>query len=198
MEITIYSIKDWESLTIDENNTVNGAPVYFWKNIDGGVIPSGAGEIILANCSNVTIVNQNCSYGSMGVLMAYSDNITIINNSFNHNSVMGFWMVYSNNNLFENNSFSDNDIGIYLPLCSSNTFINNSIWNAYDYVGGNNWDGGYQIGGNYWYDYTGNDQLRGINQSINGTDGFGDIPYNLSTDGFKKDNYPLIDPVKKL
>jgi parallel beta-helix repeat protein len=38
---------------IDESNTVNGKPVYYWKNVKGGRIPDGAGQVILVNCRNV-------------------------------------------------------------------------------------------------------------------------------------------------
>jgi parallel beta-helix repeat protein len=56
------SLTHWNTHNIDSSNTVNGKPVYFWKNRDGGVIPPGAGQVILANCKNVTIENQEVHF----------------------------------------------------------------------------------------------------------------------------------------
>jgi len=60
---------------------VNGKPVYYWKNAECGRIPEGAGQIILANCTNVTIENQNLNNGSIGMLIVFSSGITLKNNT---------------------------------------------------------------------------------------------------------------------
>jgi len=38
-----YSLETWNSHTIEETNTINGKPVYYYKNISGFTVPSGAG-----------------------------------------------------------------------------------------------------------------------------------------------------------
>jgi hypothetical protein len=42
------------------------------------------------------------------------------------------------------------------------------------------WDNGYPEGGNYWVDYAGRDVYSGVKQDINGSDGFGDIPFTIN------------------
>ncbi|UCG68719.1 MAG: hypothetical protein JSV09_13080, partial [Thermoplasmata archaeon] len=49
-------------------------------------------------------------------------------------------------------------------------------------------------GGNFWSDYTGKDSYSGINQDIFGSDGLGDIPYDIFG-GTEKDQYPLLRPI---
>ena len=44
------SLTHWNTHSIDISNTLNGKPVYYWKNRNGGVIPSNPGQVILANC----------------------------------------------------------------------------------------------------------------------------------------------------
>jgi hypothetical protein len=66
-----------------------------------------------------------------------------------------------------------------------NNFVNNDGKQAYE-LGGpiNTWDDGYPSGGNYWSDYTGED---------NDGDGIGDTPYEIP-EGINEDRYPLMDP----
>jgi len=64
---------------IDESNTVNGKPVYYWKDVNGGEIPDGAGQVILVNCKNIVVENQNLT--SVGIGVAFSSYSTIRNNT---------------------------------------------------------------------------------------------------------------------
>jgi len=86
-----------------------------------------------------------------------------------------------------NNQIMNNQYGLYFccgsenNIAYNNVFINNINWNANDALG-NKWDNGKV--GNYWDDYTGNDQ--------NG-DGIGDTPYLVGGD--KGDNFPLMEPI---
>ncbi|MCJ7423045.1 hypothetical protein MUP01_02090, partial [Candidatus Bathyarchaeota archaeon] len=56
----------------------------------------------------------------------------------------------------------------------------------------NVWDDGYPSGGNYWSDYAGLDLYRGAYQNESGSDGIGDVPYNI--DASNNDHYPLMTP----
>jgi len=51
-----------------EGNTLNGKPIYYYKNTDGISVPEDAGSVILANCDNMTVENINASFGSVGIL----------------------------------------------------------------------------------------------------------------------------------
>ncbi|MCK4758389.1 MAG: hypothetical protein KAS67_08055, partial [Thermoplasmata archaeon] len=55
----------------------------------------------------------------------------------------------------------------------------------------------YPSGGNYWSDYTGEDDFLGYDQDLLGSDGIGDTPYLINTSQSigPEDNYPLMEPV---
>ena len=82
---------------------------------------------------------------------------------------------------------------------SNNYFYHNTFVcgerNAWDCTQ-NTWDNDYPSGGNYWNDYTGEDQYSGPGQNLTGPDGIGDNPYNIpDIHGSKnKDRYPLMEP----
>ncbi len=102
-----------------------------------------------------------------GILLTYSDD-----NNINENEIKG------NSRGIETVDNSDNN-KIY-----HNNFFTNDEDNAIDDFS-NTWDDDYPSGGNYWDDYTGED---------NNGDGIGDTPYNIPGDGNNKDQYPLIEP----
>jgi parallel beta-helix repeat protein len=75
-----------------------------------------------------------------------------------------------------------------------NDFVNNtesaSIYLPSVYS--SEWDSGYPSGGNYWSDYNGTDVSRGFFQNETGSDGIGDISYEV--DLSNTDHYPLAHP----
>ncbi len=183
--------------TIDTSNIVNGKPVYYWKNVMGGKIPPGAGQVILANCTDVTIENQDVSNTSGGIRLGFSWNNTIANNTAKWNGFYGVGLWLSDGNTITNNTIAHGRTrGIALSLSSNNTvhhntFLNNSI-QASSSAGINVWDDGYPSGGNYWSDYSGADAYRGPEQNIRGSDGIGDTPHVIDSDNV--DRYPLVSP----
>ncbi len=142
---------DWTNNNIDTTNTVNGRPVYYWVNRNGGTIPNGAGQVILANSHNVNILNQALNDATMGIALWVSSNNNIVGNQVSNNWYgMNIW--YSNeNNIMENtanscsygisltqshrNNITDNTIssnpieGIYLVSSNENNIIGNYISN---------------------------------------------------------------------
>jgi parallel beta-helix repeat protein len=132
------------------------------------------------------IFRSNSGYG----MYLWSDsNSNIVKDNIFVDNPYGLRIKGSRKNLIIQNMFQDNRQGLYFccgatdNIAFHNSFINNSIWNAYDYVVGNVWDNGYPVGGNYWDNYNGTDSDG---------DGIGDIPHNISNDGFKRDRYPLM------
>jgi nitrous oxidase accessory protein NosD len=161
----------WDSVfhtnEIDKNNTVNGKPVYYWKNIEGGRIPAGAGQVILVNCTNICIENQNLNNAT--------NNNSILNNNCSNNEY-AIYLEWSNNNFIYLNNFINNRKGVYYTGSEN-------IWNStekitYTYNGSTHSNSL----GNYWADYTGNDT---------NDDEIGETPYRINSD---KDNYPLMLP----
>ncbi len=55
IEIMGEHLEHWNSHVIDDSNTINRKPVYYWKNRTGGNIPIDASQVILANCTDVTM-----------------------------------------------------------------------------------------------------------------------------------------------
>ncbi|MHA1740858.1 MAG: hypothetical protein ACTSVD_02070, partial [Candidatus Thorarchaeota archaeon] len=64
---------------IANNNTVNGKPVgYYWNASDTVIEASGLGQVILANCTNVTVTGGRFYKTFAGVTMATCTNCTVI------------------------------------------------------------------------------------------------------------------------
>lgn len=212
-------LEHFNTHTIDTSNTVNGKPVYYWKNAIGGEIPLGAGEVILANCTGVTVENQTMSKGTVGVFLAFSTRNDIVNNTASHEDY-GISLTDSTNNTVKNNTLSFNGFGIILGQANNNSISNNTVYlsyyrgihlyisdsntvyhnnfidnaeQAYDDTDTSQWDNGYPSGGNYWSDYTGIDECSGPGQDVcPDSDGLGDTPYAIDADS--RDRYPLMSP----
>jgi parallel beta-helix repeat protein len=67
--------------------------------------------VILANCSNVTVENQDVSYGAIGVHAEYSNNLTIRNNTSDYNFEDGIRLLKSENCSINNNSCNSSILG---------------------------------------------------------------------------------------
>jgi parallel beta-helix repeat protein len=143
----------WDTHVITTNNTVNGKSVYYWKNIVDSSIPLGAGEVILVNCMNVTIENQELTQGSVGIELGYTTGIKIDNVNVSGNSWVGMflwessaanitnsevfstgdfgiWVHYGNGNNIQNSSFMNNSYDIYIEESDENDIIDNFINNS--------------------------------------------------------------------
>ena len=112
---------------VDTSNTVNGKPVYYWENVNGGTVPEGAGQVILWNCSNVIVENQYLNNAGIGILIALSSNITVKNNTCSSNSRCGIHLLLDSNNSITNNICSNNEVGIRGG--SDNNIANNTCSN---------------------------------------------------------------------
>jgi parallel beta-helix repeat protein len=161
---------------IDTSNVVNGKPVYYWKDVEGGRIPDGAGQVILVNCKNVIVEKQNLNNASVGIAVVFSSYISIKNNNCSNNKYYGIYLLGSNsNNIFLNNFINNtDDVFFYM---SANTW-NSTEKITYQYSG--NTYTNYL--GNYWADYK---QKYPDAEEIGG---IWDTPYSINSD---KDNYPL-------
>jgi parallel beta-helix repeat protein len=130
------SLDHWNTHNIDTSNTVNGKPVYYYKNQSGIVVPADAGQVILANCTHFVIENQNLSYASVGIQIGFSSSIIIRNNNCSNNYNYGIYLSSSSSNSISNNNCSNNWCGIGLDSSSSNSISNNTCCS-------NNWYGIY-------------------------------------------------------
>jgi len=209
----------WNTHSIDESNTVNGKPVCYWKNKTDGTISKETGQVILANCTGITVENQDISDGTIGILLGHSDGNTISNNFASSNLNSGIMLLYSNSNTVANNNLSSNKAGMVLMGSEGNNIVknyayqnknqgiflytsnknrvyhNNIINNGNQSTdnGNNYWNASYPTGGNYFSDYSGEDQYSGLNQDQSGSDGIGDTNYSIGG-GNNADEYPLMEP----
>jgi len=90
-----------------KNNTVNGKPLYYYINKNDFAVPIDAGQIVLVNCTNVTIKDLYMSQDDFAIILAYCSNC-----------------------LLENLTISETDGEVLLFHCENNTLQNNIISNT--------------------------------------------------------------------
>ena len=173
---------------IDESNTVNGKPIYYWVNRQDVTVPLDAGYVALVNCSGITVKNLNLNNNGQGLLLAYTTESSIIQNNITNN-IHGIYLCGSSNNTVTWNNITKNLAnGIYLYYSQDNTFFhNNFISNTnqvYDVgTSSNIWDSG--VEGNHWSNYE--DKYPDATELD--SSGIWNTQYVL--DGNNQDNYPL-------
>ncbi len=122
-----------------ENNTINGKELIFWQNVIGGTIPNGGGQIILVNCTAVTIANQSLSNVTTGIRVISSRDLLIQNNIVFNNSWYGIFLRFSQNCTILRNDLFNNGVGLFIEMsvdCNvSDNVINDStagigIWGS--------------------------------------------------------------------
>jgi parallel beta-helix repeat protein len=165
---------DWYFQDVDETNTVDGKPVYYWVNRHDSQIPLDAGYVAIVNSTDIRVEGLDLKNNYQGILIAYSNNVTICQNNITDN-YNGIWLVASSNNTIYHNNFNNTNHVEFWPKSFENV-----------------WDDGYPSGGNYWSDYTGVDVKKGTGQDLPGSDGIGDTPYIIDADNV--DHYPLMSP----
>jgi parallel beta-helix repeat protein len=139
-------LNHWNTHHIDPLNTVNGKSVFYIKNQIGGLVPSNAGEVILANSRNIRIMNQDISESTIGILMGFSSGNHIQNNIISYNNLQGIHMFKCNDNDIGGNTVTYNYDGIYLNYCRSNYIVENEAsWNIKKGIFLHNSNGNYII-----------------------------------------------------
>lgn len=134
------SIEHWNTHTINTSNSVNGQPVHYWKNVTGGTIPAGAGQVILTNCTDVNVENQTISNSSVAIQLGFSWSNTIANNTASSNNWEGITLYRSDGNTITNNTASSNEqYGIHIAESLSvevrgNEMVSNGILITGGYV----------------------------------------------------------------
>ncbi len=118
-------VEHWNTHDIDTSNTINGKPVYYWKNQTAGTVPSGAGQVILANCTNVNVENQQISDSYIGILLGFSNKNLITSNNISSTEQYGIYLFYSDNNTFSSNTFWNNDYSLWLSYSNENNISDN-------------------------------------------------------------------------
>ena len=148
------------------NNTVNEKSIVYLDNESDYVLDGNFGQIILINCTNITIKNQsffdlitsiylyhseNCKitnniithhnpFRATGIYLLCCENITIVNNTLTY--VDAIELIDSYNTLVSYNSVINCRTGLFLSHCTntqilSNNFVNNSLCVDFYYISTN-------------------------------------------------------------
>ncbi len=128
------TLQRWNTHEIDTSNTVNGKPVYYWKDRTGDTVPADAGQVILVNCNHITVSDFNINNAGAGVQLGYSDNNYITNNTLTHHGYDAVYLYRSHNNYIADNTLSNNGwMGLFLWRSNGNTVLRNTVSNNGDH-----------------------------------------------------------------
>lgn len=145
-----YLASHWNSHDIDDSNFVNYEPVYYIKDRVGGSVPSEAGQIILANCTGMTVecdakggITLGFSPGNLitgsvvssvhwGVYISDSPGTTVWSTSA-HDCDYGIHVLNSPSCLIVNSAVSMCDYGMYFQQSDGFSVLNNSVTDCYSY-----------------------------------------------------------------
>jgi PKD repeat protein len=134
LQVTGETLSQWNTHTI-ENNNINELPILYFKDINGGIVPGYASQLILANCSNITIAETTYSY--MLLQLGFCSYIEIANNIFTSSMIT---IDYSQNiiiadNLFDRTIVYSSSQYDFVPYGNKNNQIfNNEFNNSYGFA----------------------------------------------------------------
>jgi parallel beta-helix repeat protein len=200
---------------IVSDNLVNGKPLVYLEDATGKTV-TDAGQVVLVNCTRITVKNLDLSNTDCGVelwnanytrisddnitntrgglTLYWSSNNSITCNNIASNELSGLYLDSSSGNIISGNNIASNILqGVFLYNSSDNRFYHNNFIDngktAQVYAGGsmNVWDDGYPSGGNYWSDY----RARYPDAAENGSSGIWNMPYFI--DANNVDRYPLLE-----
>jgi nitrous oxidase accessory protein len=154
---------------------------------------------ILLEASYGNVVERNSVAGAQyGIYLLNSPGNRIIDNILSANYA-GFVLYSTASCQIAGNTVNNNTVGISMTGSIGNSiYYNNFMTNSYQTslygdILSNTWDNGYPFGGNYWSDYRGPDIYKGPFQNITGSDGIGDLAYQIKVNN--TDRFPFMDPV---
>ncbi len=124
------TLLDYWKHNITSDNIANGRPIgYFWNLTGGTIDPSPYSNLILGNCTGVTIRDGNMDGIYRPIQLGFSSHCKILNNTIGCGGTG--WAVYldgSPQNSIVNNTISDMHRGIVIMTDSdSNEIVNNTL-----------------------------------------------------------------------
>ena len=196
-----------------QNITVNNLEIT--KNAHGVLLAYTTGatitqNVLKDNSVGVGLVASTANYigdndiveNTRGIQLSNSSTSNTISANDVSSNKEGMFLFSSSQNTFFGNNITNNEIGVGFKAASNNMFRGNffvdnedQVYDVSEYdttvtMSTNMWDFSYQVGGNYWSDYTGVDVMSGAGQNQTGSDGKGDTAYIINTKN--KDNYPIL------
>ncbi len=123
-----------QTLTLD-NNTMNGLEIGYFANINNTIVSSSTySQVILFNCNNVTIKNQNFRKAFYGIYSFFCINCIFSNNEIKE-GFCGMKISDSSNILIEYNLCNENHFGILLERCDNSEIRDNQCFNSSSMAG---------------------------------------------------------------
>jgi parallel beta-helix repeat protein len=108
---------------IDETNSVEGKPIYYWVNRKDLTVPSDAGWVALVNCTGISVQDLNLTKKwQASVLLVSTSESTVTRNSIK-NSDQGICLIGSVNNTVSGNTVTDSGDGIAVKESSDDNVI---------------------------------------------------------------------------
>jgi parallel beta-helix repeat protein len=112
------------------NNTVNGKPLYYFKNVNDFILPDDAGQVILSNCTNITIKKAYFTRCNFPIMLNYCNNCIVENNTA-EDTYGEIMTMRSENCTFQNNTVDNIIFGVCLDQKSKNNIVrNNKVTNS--------------------------------------------------------------------
>jgi parallel beta-helix repeat protein len=127
------SLGDCLSVDIDDSNRINGnGRLFYLVNLNGTIIPAipDGSQVILVNCTKVTLQDLTTSASSIGIMLLYSDNNNIQNNVISAENYHGIVCAASHNNIIKNNSISGSYYALGILLSDGSRIEGNRISDA--------------------------------------------------------------------
>ncbi len=148
VDSTLYVVNKYYHY-IDDSNTIDGKPIYYYYNEQNKIVPTDAGYVALIKSRNITVSDielSNRNYGillvetedskienlilsdnSYGIVSRNSNNNILTGNTIKNSSGFGIKLSDSYNNKLTNNNISISNRGIYLTSSDYNNLSNNLI-----------------------------------------------------------------------
>ena len=105
-----------------KNNTVNGKPLYYYRDQKDFTVPTDAGQITMVNCTNFTIKNLYMNNNDFSILLAFCHDSLIENNTITDTT--GETLLFACENItIQNNVIADTFKAICLEYKSKNNII---------------------------------------------------------------------------
>ena len=129
---SIYTYADSSSLTsyaIDSNNTVNGGPVCYYKDLNGTElnIPVNAGQVIVANSQDLWVHGLVLTRQNFGILAVHSTGLLIENNQLSDMDQTGIYIYAGSNEVVQDNRFVNFNEAVSLFNTGSSQVLRNNL-----------------------------------------------------------------------
>lgn len=109
----------WSTHDIDATNTVNGRPVAYLVSVSGIVVPGTPGQILMADCIDITVDGLDLSNASVGVALGFSSRVTVNNSTCSGGYIGVFGQSSSGLRVVDCECSGNSRSGVELNMCGA-------------------------------------------------------------------------------